>query len=52
MRSPDVNVLVSAFREDAVHHERCRSWLFEALSSRDRVAVIGAYAAAWPRRSS
>ena len=39
MRSPDVNVLVSAFREDAVHHERCRAWLIEALSSRDRIGL-------------
>ena len=39
MRSPDVNVLVSAFREDAVHHERCRAWLVEALSSRDRIGL-------------
>ena len=40
MQSPDVNVLVSAFREDAVHHERCRRWLVEALSSRDRVGLF------------
>ena len=39
MQSPDVNVLVSAFREDAVHHERCRTWLAEALSGRDRVGL-------------
>ena len=39
MQSPDVNVLVSAFREDAVHHERCRRWLVEAVSGRDRIAV-------------
>lgn len=39
MQSPDVNVLVSAFREDAVHHEHCRRWLVEAVSGRDRVAV-------------
>ena len=39
MQSPDVNVLVSAFREDAVHHERCRSWLVEALSGRERVGL-------------
>lgn len=35
MRSPDVNVLVSAFREDAVHHQPCRAWLVETPSSRD-----------------
>ena len=40
MQSPDVNVLVSAFREDAVHHERCRRWLVEALSGRDRVGLF------------
>ena len=39
MQSPDVNVLVSAFREDAVHHERCRRWLVEAMSGRDPIAV-------------
>ncbi len=40
MQSPDVNVLVSAFREDAVHHERCRTWLVEALSGRGRVGLF------------
>lgn len=40
MQSPDVNVLVNAFREDAVHHERCRTWLVEALSGRDRVGLF------------
>ena len=40
MQSPDVNVLVSAFREDTVHHERCRTWLVEALSGRDRVGLF------------
>ena len=39
MQSPDVNVLVSAFREDAVHHQRCRRWLDEAISGRDRVGL-------------
>ena len=39
MQSPDVNVLVSAFREDAAHHERCRKWLVDALASRERVAL-------------
>ena len=37
MQSPDVNILVSAFREDAVHHERCRAWLKDALADRERV---------------
>ena len=39
MQSPDVNVLVSAFREDATHHERCRAWLLEAMSGRERVGL-------------
>ena len=40
MQSPDVNVLVSAFREDTIHHARCRRWLAEALSGRDRVGLF------------
>ena len=39
MQSPDVNVLVSAFREDAPHHGRCRVWLVEALSGREQVGL-------------
>ena len=39
MQSPDVNVLVSAFREDAVHHDRCRTWLVDALAGRERVGL-------------
>ena len=39
MQSPDVNVLVSAFREDAVHHEQGRRWLDDAVSGRDQVGV-------------
>ena len=39
MQSPDVNVLVSAFREDAVHHKSCRGWLVDAVSGREPVAV-------------
>ena len=39
MQSPDVNILVSAFREDAVHHERCRAWLNDALAGRERVGL-------------
>ena len=39
MQSPDVNILVSAFREDAVHHERCRVWLNDALAGRERVGL-------------
>ena len=39
MQSPDVNVLVSAFREDASHHGLCRRWLVDAMSGGDRVGV-------------
>ena len=39
MQSPDVNILVSAFREDAVHHERCRAWLNDAFADRERVGL-------------
>ena len=39
MQSPDVNVLVSAFREDSTHHGRCRSWLTDALSGRERLGL-------------
>ena len=39
MQSPDVNVLVSAFREDAAHHHRCRAWLLGALSGREQVGL-------------
>ena len=39
MQSPDVNVLVSAFRDDAAHHDRCRTWLVAALSGRERVGL-------------
>jgi len=39
MQSPDVNVLVSAFREDAAHHLRCRAWLTEALSGREQIGL-------------
>ena len=39
MQIPDVNVLVSAFREDAAHHHRCRGWLLEALSGREQIGL-------------
>lgn len=39
MQSPDVNILVSAYREDADHHERCRRWLVDALRGREQVAL-------------
>ena len=39
MQSPDVNVLVSAFREDAAHHGCCRAWLIGAFSGREQVGL-------------
>lgn len=39
MQSPDVNVLVNAFRGDALHHDCCRAWLDEALSGREPVGL-------------
>ena len=39
MQSPDVNVLVSAFRTDATHHERCRGWLDGAVAGREALAI-------------
>lgn len=39
MQSPDVSVLVSAFRADAPHHRACRRWLAEAMSGRDSVGL-------------
>ena len=39
MQSPDVNVLVSAFREDATHHRLCRTWLVGASCGRDQIGL-------------
>ena len=39
MQSPDVNVLVSAFREDADHHGLCRTWLVDACSGREQIGL-------------
>jgi uncharacterized protein len=39
MQSPDVNVLVSAFRTDAPQHNLCRDWLEQALSSDELLAI-------------
>ena len=39
MLSPDVNVLVSAFRPDSEHHEICREWLLRAFAGRDRIVL-------------
>lgn len=37
MQSPDVNVLVNAFRADAAHHALFRAWLDGALAGSSRV---------------
>jgi toxin-antitoxin system PIN domain toxin len=39
MQTPDVNVLVSAFRTDAPHHRLCRGWLEEALAGEEMLAI-------------
>ena len=39
MQSPDVNVLVSAFREDADHHGLCRAWLVGACAGREQIGL-------------
>lgn len=39
MQSPDVNVLVCAFRADAAHHDLCRAWLDGVISRREPVGV-------------
>ena len=39
MQSPDVNVLVNAFRQEAAHHDRCRAWLDGTVSGREPVGV-------------
>lgn len=39
MQSPDVNILVNAFREDAAHHNLCRAWLEATVSRREPVGV-------------
>lgn len=39
MQSPDVNVLVGAFRSDATHHALCRAWLDGAVSGREPVGL-------------
>lgn len=39
MQSPDVNVLVSAFRTDAPQRDLGRSWLEQALSSDKLLAI-------------
>jgi len=39
MQTPDVNVLVSAFRTDAPHHRRCRDWLEDALAAEQMLAL-------------
>ena len=39
MQSPDVNVLVGAFRSDATHHYLCRAWLDGAVSGREPLGL-------------
>ena len=39
MQSPDFNVLVSAFRQDTPHHDRCRTWLDGVLSGPGQVGL-------------
>ena len=39
MQSPDVNVLVSAFRTDSEHHALCREWLTEASAAREQLGL-------------
>lgn len=33
MNLADVNILINAFRRDAVHHEICRRWLVETVNA-------------------
>jgi toxin-antitoxin system PIN domain toxin len=40
MIAPDVNLLLYAFREDSDRHEEYRTWLEDALSGADRVALF------------
>ena len=39
MQTPDVNVLVSAFRTDAPHHAVCKDWLEQALAGEELLAL-------------
>jgi len=39
MQLPDVNVLVSAYRDDAPNHTSCRSWLESTLASDESFAL-------------
>ena len=39
MQSPDVNVLVSAFRTDSPHHGLCRGWIEQSLAGNELLAV-------------
>lgn len=39
MLSPDVNILVSIYREDATHHRQCRHWLDKVLAAGRRIGV-------------
>ncbi|MEQ1929701.1 MAG: type II toxin-antitoxin system VapC family toxin [Parvularculaceae bacterium] len=39
MQSPDVNVLVYAFRPASEHHEVCRAWFSETIAAESPFAV-------------
>ena len=39
MQTPDVNVLVSAFRTDSPHHRVCKDWLETALAGDEMLAI-------------
>jgi toxin-antitoxin system PIN domain toxin len=36
---PDVNVIVSAFRTEAIHHRQCREWLDMVLNGNSRYGM-------------
>lgn len=39
MLLPDVNVLINAFRTDAIHHKICRGWLDRAVMAEARFGI-------------
>lgn len=46
---PDVNVLVSAHRTDALHHDRCARWLNDAVNGPEQVGLADAVIAGFVR---
>lgn len=42
MQSPDVNILVGAFRPGGEHHESCRQWLEDAVNAPASFTVVPA----------